>query len=473
MFVLDITFSKFAIDQLVIDCRRQIIRRALKVAKQQQAVKRKSADCINILSWDDVIKELQQSLDHLDKLGSATIQEMKTSDDSRLRDYASQFDLTRSDAKKMDDLLMKMIIDGQTPEFVDGLRLAAKTDKSAIGRLSKQVLHTILNSMRDPGISSEMLYSAAEVLQRIVQQIQKHQESGGQLIRCTDVADILQPFCADPAVDAESRLTVLGILEKMMTLDDDLFLLLHRSQAIISTINSKCQITSSDVKSDDNRLALFNRLLLDSTLLRQFVTLGQLLLSWPKLAITTDSSVDPSNNPWCRLITCMLRDPVHDSVAQVLAITSMLHKSNDLSKECTMFIAVSLEKASNRSAAVKCILSSSHSELHEEAVKIIQQIPENVEDEELFDLILKNHLTPSTVSTAIFCKLTDYVLMSQQTDESVVTPHYLHIETVVSEVQEAGYQAEAGSVFMRHRSTHRNLRTFDAAFSILSCLFKR
>ena len=60
----------------------------------------------SVLSWDELAKELQRSLDHLDRLESASMQEMKTSSDHQLRDYATQFDLTRSDAKKVSCLTL-------------------------------------------------------------------------------------------------------------------------------------------------------------------------------------------------------------------------------------------------------------------------------------------------------------------------------------------------------------------------------
>jgi len=98
---------------------------------------------------------------------------------------------------------------------------------------------------------------------------------------------------------------------------------------------------------------------------------------------------------------------------------------------------------------------------------------QNVDDDELFNLILKCHLLPNTVPTAIFPKLVEFVLMNQQADASLPTPYHLEIETVVNQLQEAGYQCEAGTMLMQHRSTHRSLRTFDAAFSVLTRLFKR
>ena len=96
---------------------------------------------------------------------------------------------------------------------------------------------------------------------------------------------------------------------------------------------------------------------------------------------------------------------------------------------------------------------------------------QNVEDDALFDLVLQRHLLPLTVSAPIFPRLGDFLLIGQQADESE-TPAHLRIETAVNELQEAGYQAEAGTLLMRHRATHPALRTFDAAYSVLARLFR-
>jgi hypothetical protein len=92
------------------------------------------------------------------------------------------------------------------------------------------------------------------------------------------------------------------------------------------------------------------------------------------------------------------------------------------------------------------------------------------EDEELFDLVLKRHLLPKTVTANLYRPLVDFILSKQSVDGESV-PYYLQLQTVVNQLLEAGYQAEAGSLFMQYKGTHRALRTFDAAFSILTRLF--
>lgn len=94
------------------------------------------------------------------------------------------------------------------------------------------------------------------------------------------------------------------------------------------------------------------------------------------------------------------------------------------------------------------------------------------EDDELFLLILKRHLVPQTVSTGLYRPLVEFILSNQNIEPDSV-PYYLQVPTIVNQLQEAGYQVEAGSMLMQYRGTHSALRTFDAAFSILSRLFNQ
>jgi len=77
---------------------------------------------------------------------------------------------------------------------------------------------------------------------------------------------------------------------------------------------------------------------------------------------------------------------------------------------------------------------------------------------------------PKTVTTTLYPSLVEFILSNQNTDADSV-PYYLQVQTVVNQLLEAGYQVEAGSLFMQFKGTHRALRTFDSAFSILTRLF--
>ena len=88
------------------------------------------------------------------------------------------------------------------------------------------------------------------------------------------------------------------------------------------------------------------------------------------------------------------------------------------------------------------------------------------EDDELFVLLLQRHLMASLVNTVFFPSLIGYVLANQVQDGT--EPYYLSVETIANQLQDAGYEAEAGSLLLTRRGTHRALRTFDAALGYLN-----
>ena len=89
-----------------------------------------------------------------------------------------------------------------------------------------------------------------------------------------------------------------------------------------------------------------------------------------------------------------------------------------------------------------------------------------VEDDELLLLILKCGVISDIVNTPYYSLLVTYILSNQ--DPGKDTPYYLNVDNVVGQLQEAGFEAEAGSLLLQYRGTHPSLRTFDAALGFLS-----
>ena len=86
--------------------------------------------------------------------------------------------------------------------------------------------------------------------------------------------------------------------------------------------------------------------------------------------------------------------------------------------------------------------------------------------------MLKRRLLPNAVSSCFYPRLIDHILATAAAEDGTTLPSYLQVETVASQLLEAGHQSEAGTLLMHHRATHTALRTFDAAFSIISRLFR-
>ena len=101
---------------------------------------------------------------------------------------------------------------------------------------------------------------------------------------------------------------------------------------------------------------------------------------------------------------------------------------------------------------------------------MLQEV-ERTADEELLLLILKSHLVARVVDTPYYSRLISYILDSQKTDQE--TPYHLSVDTIANQLQEAGYQAEAGSLLLLHNGTHPQVQIFDTAIGYLSSWFSR
>lgn len=103
-------------------------------------------------------------------------------------------------------------------------------------------------------------------------------------------------------------------------------------------------------------------------------------------------------------------------------------------------------------------------------VNICESLFQATNDEELLLLILEKHQLQHIVSSTYYPIIIEYLLSNQTTDTDL--HDYLSIQTVASELKEAGFLGEAGSLLLQARSTHPVLRTFDAALGMFGRWFK-
>lgn len=79
-------------------------------------------------------------------------------------------------------------------------------------------------------------------------------------------------------------------------------------------------------------------------------------------------------------------------------------------------------------------------------------------DQELLSLLLEAKLLVKCLSTPFYPRLVEHLLASPQ-------PGRWDPEQLARQLWEAGHEAEAGSLLLAVRGTHRALRTFSMALS--------
>lgn len=74
-------------------------------------------------------------------------------------------------------------------------------------------------------------------------------------------------------------------------------------------------------------------------------------------------------------------------------------------------------------------------------------------------MLLKNKLTAKIVSMPVYSLLVAHVLLHQG------QPEVPAVDTIVAELDEAGFKAEAGSLLLQARLSHSKLLTFNSAIA--------
>ncbi|XP_077865800.1 NBAS subunit of NRZ tethering complex-like [Saccoglossus kowalevskii] len=88
-------------------------------------------------------------------------------------------------------------------------------------------------------------------------------------------------------------------------------------------------------------------------------------------------------------------------------------------------------------------------------------------DDELFQLVLEKKIGAKIVNTPYYPALFEYL----QTNQDEITRSY--VEQLANQLQEAGYESEAGSLLLLYRGTHPALRTLDAALGAITKWFNK
>ncbi|PNI72710.1 NBAS isoform 7, partial [Pan troglodytes] len=173
----------------------------------------------------------------------------------------------------------------------------------------------------------------------------------------------------------------------------------------------------ADIENEENRYCLFMELLESSHHEAEFQHLVLLLQAWPPMK----SEYVITNNPWVRLATVMLT-------------------------RCTM---------ENKEGLGNEVLKMCRS-LYNTKQMLPAEVNDSNCDQELLSLLLDAKLLVKCVSTPFYPHIVDHLSASLQQGR-------WDAEELGRHLREAGHEAEAGSLLLAVRRTHRAFRTFSTA----------
>ncbi|CAL1537532.1 unnamed protein product [Lymnaea stagnalis] len=458
-FIDSIVFTPSSRKLMDVPCRQEITKRALKFSRQSNSGKKKKQEDSVKSSWDDCCNQLELRLTHLKSLTNDTIQSFAQATDSTFFSYAERYDLSKGDLQQLEVLLVQMILDGQAVELVDDILQVAPPTSLKTRTIVRQAVTLIVKSLRGEDVKKEVTVTKSwlEVLELVVENVREHQDNGGDLVQAEDVISLLRAFCSDSSIEVQHRLDVLRVLEKSFDLSecDKTLLTLYRTQALVSSAWPQTEISEANIMSEESRLVLVSQLLDQSTSKEHFITLGRLLNVWPTLSATNSSN--PETNLWVQLFKAVVASQGQDGGN---IINNLLEKECSvfpLDEKCTEEIYDMLCEHDQPIFSVKLALRCPHQKLIEKSLTLLANLTQGIEDEDLFQLILHKKLAPQIVSMPVFSPLINYLLEVQDPADLVSTA------MVASQLSEAGFTVEAGSLMLQAQSSHSLLLTFNSA----------
>ncbi|XP_041364061.1 neuroblastoma-amplified sequence-like isoform X2 [Gigantopelta aegis] len=303
-----ILFTEQARTKLEVYCRQEIAKRALKFSRQQASDKKKKQEKTGNVSWDDVCETLQRQANHLKTLDNDVIKSFCVAQDGPFKTYVTLYDLSAGDEHQLKNLLIRMVLDGQSVELVDDMLQVAPLGFWSARTVVQEAVKLVAEKLRDPSTENALIseFDALPTLELIVHNVQEHEQNKGDLVRSEDVTSLLRPFCSDGSVAVQPRLDVLHILEKSLVLSDEdrVLLSFYRTDALVSSAWHDIKISESDLLSADSRQKLYETLLSSCSSVDHFWALCQVLNMWPQ---HRTEETKPSEHPWVRLFVAIVK----------------------------------------------------------------------------------------------------------------------------------------------------------------------
>ncbi|KAM9053224.1 NBAS subunit of NRZ tethering complex isoform 2-T2 [Megaptera novaeangliae] len=462
-----VTFSPKAVTKLSVEARKEMTGKAIKTVKHfiEKPRKRNSEEDIqeasdSKMTYADALNHLEKSLAHLETLSHSFIVSLKNSEQETLQKYSYLYDLSRSEKGKVQDQAVAMCLDGHP------LRMIQQLLEVAVGPLDispKDIVHSAITKIISAlsGGSADLGGPAdpLRVLEGVVAAVHASVSEGEQLVSSEDLLEWLRPFCADDAWPVRPRIQVLQILGQSfhLTEEDGKLLVFFRTEAILKATWPQRQVDITDTEDEEKRYSLFVELLEASHREVEFQHLALLLQAWPPVK-------REYTNPWVRLATAMLTQCTVENKEglgnEVLKICRSLYNTEQMlpaegvKELCSLLLHQALLLPS-----LKLLLESRDEHLHTMAldhVTAIAKVNDSNCDRELLSLLLDAKLLVKCVSTPFYPRLVAHLLASPQQGR-------WDAEELARHLRAAGHEAEAGSLVLAARGTHRVLRTFRTA----------
>lgn len=460
-----IIFSEMAVEMLNIDCRIDITKRGIKHCRQRSS---KSKEDTANSEWKEAMGTLEHNIQHLQRLEDEMLAQLRTSSVPEIRLYAKEFDMSRCVPENLRSLLVKVVMAGTDLSVLQTFLSFCPSDLPwEPGDAYMEAISVLLKQMKYPEVIHHPYLdhkSPVFILEKILGDVYKYKD---ELMIEDVIIEQLHEYCSDDEAPVSSRLSVLEVLEKLSTLPEEYreLLLLYRTQALVSSTWPEYDVCCEDVTEESKRTALFNRLLESSCFVHHYHILAAILCHWP--AFEPPVPEDPTSNPWTKVLCALAELPEKKGLDEMVKLLDKIHSIGILSEPCCFHVYKELRKGGSFVHKMKFALKTDYESLHEMAVEELSGdavVSDGDIDDELLELILKQHIVSQIVNTNLYSPVIEYLVNHQ---EECATKTYLSGDQVVNELASAGHTYEAGSLLMILNGTHLGLSTFSSAAHVL------
>lgn len=301
-------FSDRSLDVLTLDIRAELCRRCLKMAIERDKAKTGNDSCVA----ESCRLRLEKWAEHLERLGSDEYGQIRT---EVILTAGSQlwreFERSRAEETALRRLLLRVLVDRQPMSLV---RMLVGIFHSDLDWTPEEVLfdaiRLTLEHLRadrsdqdgEPVSQPEQPLlagkDALQVLLHLLTEVGRvnSEDGGGVLISQSDVGEMLRRFYEDDKIDVQIRLQLMLMLQ---TLPGDFvgpsesgsrvqwlrtLALIQQSWSVGEEADSNNlvgHLREEDLRSEERRRALFDRLLEMSHTIAQLASLAKLLHFWP------------------------------------------------------------------------------------------------------------------------------------------------------------------------------------------------
>ncbi|KAK3865525.1 hypothetical protein Pcinc_028882 [Petrolisthes cinctipes] len=458
---------------LPLEARAEITRRAVKFCHNQQAkLKTTTADDDdnNGKKWMEAAGVMERWEGHLHLLRSTTYTRLQENSDPRLRDYATRFAATGSDEKLLMKLACSVVVEGgnlntlgevlsvypdhvaTTPEDVlmDTLRLL-------VSHWQGNKVDVLTNDSQEP----------VAVLDHVLSEVKSYLDDGGEVLGEEEVLSVLRELCEDPGVSVPTKLQVLTVAQKYLSVSEEDLELEHvmRTGGIVGEAwpdTDTIQVDATQVCSVEGRRSLLTLLTQHTTNMTQARALIRLLTLWPPFMQQEYTS--PSSNPWLAVFeqVLLLEATEGEGLQLVWEASNQAYSQEQLPENCVDTVVKRLQqKAGHKgfkwTSKVALLLSTNpklHNKVLLENLHGIQKIDESDYDGELLEGTVRRELVPALLPTPLYSPLVTHLMESG--DEDL-------LEETVRQLEDAGKHKEAASLAVSQSSIPKALQNMAAA----------